>query len=395
MTIPLHTDVVFILETLQNAGHMACVVGGCVRDSLMGVTPKDWDIATSAVPHEIKALFPRSIDTGIEHGTVTVVQNGINYEVTTFRIDGEYLDGRRPEEVTFTKDLTEDLSRRDFTMNAIAYSPANGLADPFNGISDINKKIIRCVGHAPDRFSEDALRMMRAIRFCAQLSFDIDRSTYSAIPPLASRLGMVSIERIRDELTKILSAQNPNALTLLEDLGLWPFILRGTPFKGVLSQAASLLKACPKEPALLYALLPADENFMRHLKFDNHTIKETAIYTFWLKKCISNDRYHIKTILKEIGPNLFNNLLTLKEIILPKEAAGFQNIRLTVLDILNSGECFTLKDLEVKGSDLIAAGIPPGKNIGRILDGLLDAVMRGEIENKKDSLLCQYVAYDI
>jgi len=377
MQIP--RDVQYILQTLSDAGHQGVVVGGCVRDSLMGITPKDWDIATSAQPEEVKAIFRHTVDTGIAHGTVSVLINRKAYEVTTFRIDGLYIDGRRPTEVTFTTDLEEDLSRRDFTMNAIAYSPQIGIVDPFKGYADIQQKIIRCVGHAPSRFAEDALRMMRAVRFAAQLSFEIHLDTYAAILPLAERLKMVSVERIREELTKILASPNPAALPLLDETGLWIFP------EADLKRAVPWLARCPKEPAMLYALLEADENFMRTLKFDNNSIKETAMYTHWLFKPVLNEDYYIKIALNEMGAEKFYKLLMLKDIVAPDEI--WTEIRESCDRILQAGECYTVKDLAVNGQDLISAGITPGEEMGRILLELLDRVMREPGLNDREVLI--------
>ena len=387
MLISLPQDVQTILAALSAKKHCAYAVGGCVRDSLMGITPKDWDIATSAQPHEVKAIFPYTADTGIEHGTVTVVLNHCNYEVTTFRIDGTYLDGRRPNTVAFTTNLEEDLSRRDFTMNAIAYNPTVGIVDPFGGIKDIRKKNIRCVGHAPSRFEEDALRMMRVIRFSAQLSFAIDPNTYWAIPPLATRLSLVSIERIREELTKILSSKNPNALPMLQETNLWPQVLRGIYYDGNLTQTAKWLKQCPKEPAMLYALLFPKKTFMRHLKFDNRTVNETAIYGDWLERFIPNERYAAKLALNAIGPRCLSNLLILKKIIQPENTHHWEAIYSICGDILKSGECFTLKDLAADGQMLIKAGIPPGKAMGQVMSDMLNMVMKNPSLNEKESLI--------
>ena len=385
MQIIMPEEVRSILTALTSAGYPAYIVGGCVRDRLMGKEPQDWDIATSALPDKIKDIFPYTIDTGIKHGTVTVVIEGMGYEVTTFRIDGAYLDARRPMGVTFTSDIEEDLSRRDFTVNAMAYNPSAGLVDPFGGAEDIRKKNIRCVGCAANRFNEDALRMMRAIRFSAQLSFSIDLDTYSAISLLAGRLGLISMERIREELTKILLSPNPQAVSMLEEVKLWPHVLRGKSFKGDLT--TPYLNKCPKEPAMLYALLLAEEEFMRHLKFDNRTIKETALYTKWLHKHIINDRYTVKTVLNIMGPGQLKNLIKLKKIITPKESVHWDAVSALCCDIIKSGECYTLKDLAVNGRDLIAAGIPPGKNMGRIMADLLDKVMADPKFNQKDALL--------
>jgi len=384
MIIILPKDVQFILESLSNAGHLAYIVGGCVRDSIMGITPKDWDIASSAQPHETKQVFSHTVDTGIKHGTVTAVLRGYNYEITTFRVDGNYIDGRHPDDVTFTTDIEEDLSRRDFTMNAIAYSPAEGLVDPFGGLEDIRRESIRCVGHAPSRFSEDALRMLRAIRFSAQMSFSIEPNTYRAIAPLAERLGLISIERVREELTKILSSPNPGALKMLKETGLLPQMLNHIDIK----QASVWLNKCPspKEPAMLYALLNT-KNITRRLKFDNRTIKECELYIHWLRKDIADDRYSIKTVLNIMGPDLLGNLLTLKGIYQPEAKAHWEDVRAICKDILKSGECFCLKDLDIDGQTLINAGIPPGKEMGRIISELLNMVMIDPYLNKKETLI--------
>ena len=198
-----------IINVLQSAGYEAWAVGGCVRDSILHREPDDWDITTSARPEQVKVLFHRTVDTGIQHGTVTVLVDRVGYEVTTYRIDGEYEDSRHPKEVTFTASLQEDLRRRDFTINAMAYNEEAGLVDIFGGIEDISKKVIRCVGDAKERFTEDALRMMRAVRFSAQLGYDIEEATRLAICELSQTLEKISAERIRTELLKLLVSPHP------------------------------------------------------------------------------------------------------------------------------------------------------------------------------------------
>ncbi len=225
MRIALPRDVEFIIHTLQEAGFDAYAVGGCVRDSLLGREPNDWDITTSAKPEETKALFARTIDTGIQHGTVTVMLHRNGYEVTTYRVDGEYEDSRHPREVTFTVDLTEDLKRRDFTINAMAYNHERGLVDVFGGAEDLEQGIVRCVGIAEERFDEDALRIMRAVRFAAQLGFVIEERTRAAIKTFAPRLTKVSAERIQVELTKLLESPNPEYLRIAWETGITAVIL--------------------------------------------------------------------------------------------------------------------------------------------------------------------------
>lgn len=214
-----------IIEQIQKHGFEAYAVGGCVRDSLLGRTPDDWDITTSAKPQEVKAIFPRTIDTGIEHGTVTVMMGKEGFEVTTYRIDGAYLDGRHPESVEFSSNLVEDLKRRDFTINAMAYNEQQGLVDVFEGIEDMQRKVIRCVGNPKERFGEDALRMMRAIRFSAQLGFEIEEETYRAVEELAPTLEKVSMERIQVELVKTLLSAHPDYVRFYQETGLFCDVL--------------------------------------------------------------------------------------------------------------------------------------------------------------------------
>ncbi|MCL2707696.1 MAG: polynucleotide adenylyltransferase, partial [Defluviitaleaceae bacterium] len=212
---PLPDEALRVIGVLEQDGHGAYAVGGCVRDMLRGVIPKDFDIATSAPPDRVKTLFSRTADTGIAHGTVTVLIGGQAFEVTTYRTDGEYLDGRRPSRVAFSAKIEDDLSRRDFTMNAVAYNPRTGFVDPHGGIADINGKLIKCVGIAEKRFGEDALRMMRAVRFASRLGFEIESDTLGAIKKLSHKLRCVSAERIRDELIGTLTGDCPGALIML------------------------------------------------------------------------------------------------------------------------------------------------------------------------------------
>ena len=217
--IPVPRGAEYIMETLKAAGFEAFAVGGCVRDSILGREPQDWDITTSARPEQVKALFPRTIDTGLQHGTVTVMQNREGFEVTTYRIDGEYEDGRHPKEVVFTPNLEEDLKRRDFTINAMAYNRERGLVDLFGGMEDIKAGVIRCVGEPEERFGEDALRMLRAVRFSAQLGYSIDETTGEGIRKLAGTLVQVSAERIQAELVKMMLSPHPDYLRQAYELG--------------------------------------------------------------------------------------------------------------------------------------------------------------------------------
>ena len=214
-----------IIDKLQEAGHEAYIVGGCVRDCILGRVPGDWDITTSALPYEVKALFRRTIDTGIQHGTVTIMDGDEGYEVTTYRLDGTYEDGRHPTSVSFTRSLVEDLKRRDFTINAMAYNDTDGLVDEFDGIGDLQRGVIRCVGCARERFGEDALRIMRAVRFSAQLGFTIDKETLDAISELAPTLDKISKERIQIELNKLLLSKHPGYFRILYETGITKVIM--------------------------------------------------------------------------------------------------------------------------------------------------------------------------
>ena len=225
MELTLPDKVSYILDTLHSAGFEGYAVGGCIRDSLLGKEPKDWDITTSATPKEVKSLFPHTVDTGISHGTVTVLLEREGFEVTTYRIDGKYEDSRHPKEVTFTPNLLEDLKRRDFTINAMAYNQKDGLVDAFDGVGDLRRGLIRCVGDAKQRFKEDALRLMRAVRFAAQLGFSIERETYAAICEMAGDLRRISVERIAAELVGLLVSDYPEKIRALYESGITSVIL--------------------------------------------------------------------------------------------------------------------------------------------------------------------------
>lgn len=240
-----------IIRKLNQAGYEAYVVGGCVRDTLLGRQPEDWDITTSAKPEQVKAIFGRTIDTGIQHGTVTIMRGKAGFEVTTYRIDGEYEDGRHPKSVEFTSNLVEDLKRRDFTINAMAYSHETGLVDVFGGMDDLQQKRIRCVGSPKDRFTEDALRILRAVRFSAQLGFEIEPGTRQAITKIAPNLVHVSKERIQVELTKLLLSDNPDYIRKVFETGISPYITPG--FDRVPAADIAVSSSLPPEKALRWA----------------------------------------------------------------------------------------------------------------------------------------------
>jgi len=384
----LPDNVQLIISTLESGGYEAFVVGGCVRDAQRGVVPKDWDIATSATPHQAKALFSRTVDTGIKHGTITVVLDRSHYEVTTYRIDGEYLDNRRPASVTFSGCIEEDLSRRDFTMNAIAYNPNKGFVDPFHGRRDIKNRIIRCVGNPAHRFAEDALRMLRAIRFAGVTGFVVDDEILLATSRLKENLQDVSPERIREELGKLITSPHPQAITMLDSTGLLPFVL-GREYEGDLAQNIRHLQVCPPlEPLRLAVFLQDDSaSVLKDLRFDNKTIREVCQYARFLPAPLPIGRYEIKKLLRVLPREHFENLLILKNIVQPEQKQLHEQIHQEIEDIFCQGECFTLKDLAVNGSDLAQLGIAPGEAMGNILEELLDAVMRDADLNCKGILL--------
>ena len=389
--IRIPKKVQMVLETLENAGHSAYIVGGCVRDLLLMDSPKDFDVTTSAIPCEIKKLFSRTVDIGIKHGTVAVIVNGEKIEVTTFRVDGMYLDGRRPESVSFTKSIEEDLSRRDFTINAIAYNPHTGFFDPFNGQMDIQNRHIRCVGDAAERFGEDALRMVRAVRFAATLGFMVDEKIIDCIDLLKSKLSAVSVERINEETRKLLLGAHPDALLLAEQTGILPYMLTGGDLNVEnLNTTIQRIKKCPTDYPMRFAILldgicENHNDVLQKSKLANRLIKTVQAYLSYLHKPIKRDKYEIKKILRDMPIDLFDNLLTLKEIIAPDvEINAIRNLK---DEIINAGECYTLKNLAVKGKDLIAHGIKPGQEMGQMLENMLDQVMRDPKLNNKDKLL--------
>jgi len=410
LKIPLPDHVKFIITTLKSAHYEAYIVGGCVRDIIRGAQPKDWDIATSATPEQAKALFERTVDTGIKHGTITVLLDSQPYEVTTYRVDGAYLDNRRPETVSFANKIEEDLSRRDFTMNAIAYNPHKGFADPFGGRDDIGKRIIRCVGNPMHRFGEDALRMLRAIRFAATTGFSIDTEILAAISTLNHHLKNISPERIREEFGKLIVSPNVEAVELLHSTGLLQFMIFGVAYEGDLTEIIPWLKKCPPIEAMRLALFlhwvssNECELILRNLRYDNKTMKEVLVYLKYASSienlvienlivenliCDRDDttRYQVKKILRHISQAHFENLITLKMITNPTYLHSLEQILKTSQDIQQKGECFNLRSLAINGTDLKNAGITKGEEIGNILESLLDIVMDNPRLNKRDELL--------
>ncbi|MBR1444567.1 MAG: CCA tRNA nucleotidyltransferase [Firmicutes bacterium] len=400
MNIP--EEVKEIIQTLNINGHEAYIVGGCVRDKILSKAPKDWDITTSALPEQIKSCFSHTVDTGIEHGTVTVIINKNNFEVTTYRIDGDYGDNRHPDSVKFTSDITEDLSRRDFTMNAIAYDITNDTyIDPFNGHCDIKNKIIRAVGDADTRFNEDALRMMRAIRFSAQLGFDIEEKTYLAIKKNFLLIKNISIERIRDEFLKLILSDVPEKAVLLCDTSLIDHFL--PELKEVFLAESELIKysfdKLEKSIALRIAFLfrkfddKAVSLILKRMRFDNNTIKEAATAVKFYDYPLKEGYYETRKVLSMIGVKSFKAVLNIrflenafnKDLI---ECKKLDNIYDEIDDIIKRNDCFELKDLCINGED-IKKNIDGanGRVIGEYLKKALDIVMKDPTKNEKNILI--------
>lgn len=402
----LPEDVRAIIGTIEEHGCEAYAVGGCVRDTLLGKTPYDWDITTSALPMQVKSMFKRTVDTGLKHGTVTVMIGKTGYEVTTYRIDGEYKDGRHPENVEFAVNLLEDLKRRDFTINAMAYSDKNGLVDEFDGQGDLERGIVRCVGNPIERFTEDALRMMRAIRFSAQLSFEIDKETYKAIEKLSPNIAQVSMERIQVELTKTIMSDNPEKVELYYETGIFSVVLPDVAaiFEGrYRHNALSMLKHTEKTVILRYAALlnslepDKAKEVLRSLKLDNHTVDSVTAIVANSKVTIDENEPAIREALNRYGRELFDNLIihdealtTAKEeitgIILPGKHNHIAAVKKMMDDIIARGDCVTIKDLDITGNDLIEYGMT-GPQIGRTLNELLHVVMDNPKLNDKATLL--------
>ena len=404
--INLPDDVRRIIKTIEDNGYEAYAVGGCVRDSILGRNPDDWDITTSARPEQIKSFFKKTIDTGIKHGTVTVMMNHTGYEVTTYRIDGEYKDGRHPESVEFSAKLVDDLKRRDFTINAMAYNESNGFVDEFNGIEDLNNHVIRCVGNPIERFSEDALRMMRAIRFSAQLGFDIDSKTYAAIVELAPAIRQVSMERVQVELAKTIMSDNPFYVKQYEQTGLlrenlsyMDEILSGKLVKN----AMAMLKYAPKSTVLRYAAIfnmgepDRVKAELKALKLDNYTVDTVTKLVAYSKDTIEENEPAVREAVHKYGKELlalmFENeearINTKEEIVgisLSSQRLHLNRIKKMYEDIISRGDCISVKDLDITGNDLMEYGLS-GVQIGKTLNELLHIVIENPKLNDKATLI--------
>lgn len=446
MKIQLPEKVDYILNILHEHGYEAYAVGGCVRDALLGREPEDWDITTSAKPEQVKELFRRTIDTGIQHGTVTVMLDKDGFEVTTYRIDGDYLDGRHPKEVIFTGSLLEDLRRRDFTINAMAYSKEEGIVDAFDGMGDLERGVIKCVGEAKERFAEDALRILRAVRFGAQLDFDIEEQTRVAIEELAPTLEKISAERIRVELDKLLCSGHPERLLMAKQLGITAIVLPefdrmlatpqnhphhsydvGMHSLKVVEEMRSLAKEEKVErkdlsvlmwAALLHDVgkpecLSVDEEgithfynhpiagkelarkILRRLRFDNYTTDYVCHLILYHDVVFSKKKGKFRKKINQIGaekiPYLFllmrADKLAQSMYMREEKIAALEESEQMFAEIMDAGECVNLKMLAVNGGDLIANGFQKGRQMGELLQDLLEIVLEDPKKNTKEYLL--------
>lgn len=383
----------YILSELYKNGFEGYIVGGCVRDHLLGKQPKDWDITTNALPDRIKEIFDgksksHTVDTGIQHGTVTVIIDHIGYEVTTYRIDGEYKDSRHPESVIFTDRINDDLARRDFTMNAIAYAPEKGFVDPYGGITDISNGLIRAVGTPADRFDEDALRIMRALRFSAQLGFSIEDATYAALEQKIPLLKNISTERIRDEFTKLIMTDKPGLVKTLWELGITKIFMPKAVYR---DQLPALLDASLCSLPLRLALIlekTADTDITKMLKaltFDGDTAR-TANTIINSPPVIQGDAYSIRRLINRTGPDISPLAVDYQSLVMDWGPEKTSDIRAMHDLVIENGDCCAIGGLAINGKDLISAGIPKGKAIGEMLEKALDAVMHDPELNTKDKL---------
>ena len=435
MTIQIPEKVAFIIGELYKNGYEAFAVGGCVRDSILGRTPQDWDITTSAKPLEVKKIFGRTIDTGLKHGTVTVMLDKEGFEVTTYRVDGAYEDNRHPKDVSFTSDIEEDLKLRDFTINAMAYNEQAGLVDIFGGLKDIKSRMIRCVGNAGERFDEDALRILRAVRFSAQLGFDIDEQTCEAMTSKADHLKNISAERIQTELVKLLVSDHPEYIDKAFKLGLTNvFLPEYDAIAGLETHSPKhiytvdvhtqkALQAVEAVPALRLAMLMHDfgksktkktdsdgrttfknhaqvsaemaRRILRRLKFDNDTTDKVTRLIRWHSMKYNPEPASARRAINRVGRDIFEDFLKVQTADLLAKSPDVIEDGLKLLkekellyrQIIDEGQCFEIKMLAVNGRDLIQAGLKEGPMLGKILEQLTEAVIDDQALNTKEQLI--------
>ena len=422
MEIFIPKEVSFLIDTIYENGYEAFMVGGCVRDSILNLTPNDYDITTSATPQEIMNIFKdyKIIDTGIKHGTVSIILNNNIYEITTYRIEGEYENNRRPKNVEFTSNIEEDLKRRDFTINAMAYNEQFGIVDKFNGLEDLQKRIIKTVGNPDERFEEDGLRMIRAIRFSSKLGFSIDENTLKSIYKNAYIIKNISIERINDEFTKTLVSDKPQNIILLyktkilENLGIH-CNLNGYYYKE-LERDINILKSCDNnllDRLIMLEYLISNKilkcidqpekykyycenikkvNIINNLRYSNKVINYcNDIMEYMIKDIEKIDNIVIKRYLNNIGYEKLNKVFKLKLIYNvfldnKNKAEFFRQCIIKLNEIENSKECYKISDLDINGKILKDIGYK-GKEIGEKLNFLLDEVIKNPLLNKKDILI--------
>ena len=397
----------FVIRSLEKSGFEAYIVGGCVRDAVLGREPEDWDITTSARPEDVKSIFHTTVDTGIEHGTVTVLlpkdetgEEIRSFELTTFRIDGEYEDSRHPKRVSFTSSLTEDLARRDFTINAMAYHMDKGLIDPFFGMKDLENKILRAVGKAEERFAEDALRMMRGIRFSAQLNFSLEEDCFIGMRKLKENLGKVSKERIAVELWKLLASEHPEKVEMLFSTGLSPYITRDFPKIGE-AGIPILIPEAPKEKILRFGLFLRNVpmyagKILRELKLDRMTIDGASRFAKLFSENEVENPYALRKRIASDGMKMTRDFYVMQEAILKKkENMESDRLYLTILqervewlkEIEKRQDCVSFSEMKLGGKDLISLGVSPGKALGELLHCAFDYVLHYPSENDKEKLI--------
>ena len=395
MIIDLPKNVENIIERLKEHGFEGFAVGGCVRDSLLKKTPTDWDITTDALPEDMKKIFKKTFDTGIAHGTVTVLMDGVGYELTTYRIDGNYSDGRHPDSVSFSKNLSEDLCRRDFTVNAMAYSHNKGIVDLFGGRKDLQNGIIRAVGDAKKRFDEDALRMLRAVRFAAQLGFKIDDDTFAAIKEKAKLLSKVSKERIFVELNKSLCGDFAQNIKMVYTSGLYRYI--GKEFAKLDENIYDFYpRKFPNKKHMYWAAFlenienaEAVKKILFELKSDNATRNNTYLLVKELKNPLPSSDEDIRWSLHRIGADLFCDYIEIlksdkKNVDILDKIDTIEN-RYSL--ILKENHAYEISMLDITGKDLMDIGISKGPKIGEVLEFLLKKVIENPLNNEKSSLL--------
>ena len=373
-------EIQFIIDTLNKNGFEAYLVGGCVRDMLMDIPPHDYDITTSAPPEAILTLFEKTVPTGIKHGTVTVINGGIAAEVTTYRADGDYTDHRRPKSVTFVKSLKEDLARRDFTVNAIAYNKTKGVKDFFGGIKDINNKILRAVGEPKKRFREDALRILRLFRFASVLEFTPEKETLNAALKCAPLLESISAERISSELRKAINGKKPAALKPLTDI-------KGLEFIGINAPDYSKIIPLQGEGLALFGFLySSTDNLISALEFLKPSNKEKKLYQnilTLLSLPLSQSKAEIKEMLFKTDPCSVEKYLYFKNSYFGTDTQNAFNM---LREITENGEPYRISDLKIGGKNLINMGVS-GEKIGETLEYLRELVVRNPEQNRKSILL--------